>query len=100
MTSAHQTLTKFEKTWLLNRRAQQLKNNEFVLVQIPPDVYDLVKIAEIEMEAGKLLMPIDATTKQDPVFDRDGDFESTVQTDSNRASLCVHQNRQSTEGSA
>lgn len=48
-------LTKFERVRVLRDRAEQLRSNEFPLVTVPPDVYDLTKIAELELEAGVLV---------------------------------------------
>lgn len=78
MASGGHGLTKFQKVKVLSARAEQLKNTEFPMIAIPPGVHDHTRMAELELEAGKLVKP---DAKSGSVFGRDDDGhrEATVQ---------------------
>jgi DNA-directed RNA polymerase subunit K/omega len=70
MSAGGNTLTKFQKVKVLSLRAEQLKNNEFPVTPIPPGVHDHTRMAEIELEAGKLVHPTSGA-KSGSIFVRD-----------------------------
>jgi DNA-directed RNA polymerase subunit K/omega len=70
MSAGGNTLTKFQRVKVMSLRAEQLKNNEFPVAPIPPGVYDHTRMAEIELEAGKLVHPISGA-KAGSIFVRD-----------------------------
>jgi DNA-directed RNA polymerase subunit K/omega len=47
-------LTKYEKARIIGLRAKQLSEGAPPLIEVPPDVTDPIKIAELELKAKKI----------------------------------------------